>query len=481
MTIEKRGGVYLEKEYEVIRLITQNASCHIVTDCVRGTMLPEYIERSEKLEKEKLFSYLHQMIKQLGYLQEVREVRTCCYSIPFCMIIKASGELVLLDINAKSNQYLVSQLGRENVRRCFFKTGDSYNTVFPIGKTIQYILAKANVVPKLTSREEYKLKKIISKCLSDNSKKQYQKISEILYDLPKLEKKREPKRKKGSWFFPIIFVSGVSFVIGGMNLILQRGKKEELPVKLEKEESVDFLEIGMMYFLEMENYKKSKEMFARSKDQEWLSKQYVELSDYMMGESERSEEEMEELLSEIEMEIEEEINGKRILFRVWSKMQTETALEQKIRFGKILLEEQSEWLEDDVEKKIENEIRTIMAEAYEKSGEKELALEQYKMIKEWNKSEEIYRSIIRIARTIDKREAILLCKEGIEANPLSKELRIQLIQTECEEKSVSKETCEASIKKMIQECPQLLKEESFHKLQNEYGIKVEGETVWVEK
>lgn len=34
---------------------------------------------------------------------------------------------------------------------------------------------------------------------------------------------------------------------------------------------------------------------------------------------------------------------------------------------------------------------------------------------------------------------------------------------------------------MIQECPQLLKEESFHKLQNEYGIKVEGETVWVEK
>ena len=134
-------------------------------------------------------------------------------------------------------------------------------------------------------------------------------------------------------------------------MILQRGKKEELPVKLEKEESVDFLEIGMMYFLEMENYKKSKEMFARSKDQEWLSKQYVELSDYMMGESERSDEEMEELLSEIEMEIEEEINGKRILFRVWAKIEGRSALEREIRFGGKDYYRTEKWLENDVEKR----------------------------------------------------------------------------------------------------------------------------------
>ena len=175
----------------------------LVTDCVIGTMLPEYIGRAEKWTKEQLFSYLCQMIKQLGYLQDVRRVQNrVAIVIPFCMIIKASGELVLLDINAKSNQYLVSQLGRGEMSGCFFKTGDSYNTVFPIGKTIQYILAKANVVPKLTSREEYKLKKIISKCLSDNSKKQYQKISEILYDLPKLEKKRRTEKKKRKLVFP---------------------------------------------------------------------------------------------------------------------------------------------------------------------------------------------------------------------------------------------------------------------------------------
>lgn len=53
----------MEREYEVIRLIQQNASCHIITDCVLGTMLPEYLEEHGMIAKEQLFSYLCQMIK----------------------------------------------------------------------------------------------------------------------------------------------------------------------------------------------------------------------------------------------------------------------------------------------------------------------------------------------------------------------------------------------------------------------------------
>lgn len=473
----------MEKEYEVIRLIKQNSSCHIIADCVRGTMLSEYIEQSESMEKEQLFSYLYQMIKQLGDLEMVREARTYCYSLPFCMIIKGNGELVLLDFNAKGNQYIANQITREDVQKCFFKRGDLYNVMFPIGKTLQYILAKTKVVPKLTGREEYKFKKVISKCLSDNSKKQYQKISEILYDLPKLEKKKQLERKKPRWLYPLMFFVVVSAVIGGMKLIPQAGGKEEKQMESVQDESVDFLEIGVTYFLEMEDYKKSKEMFARSREQEWLAERYEQFAGYMMGEHELSEEEMGEFLKEVEMEIGSEwkVAEKRMLFRVWSKLETEDALQQKIRIGEELLEEQREWKVGDVEQKIENEIRTVLAESYEKNGENELALEQYKAIKEWNKSEEIYRSLIRIAKTINIKEAFQFCEEGIAENPASKELRIQLIQIECEDKNVSKETCETSIKKMIQECPQLLKEEEFRKLQDEYGIKVEGEVIWVEK
>lgn len=479
--IEERGGAYLEKEYEVIRLIKQNSSCHIITDCARGRTLPEYIEECGQMEKLQLFSYLQQMIKQLGYLQGVRGVRTYCYSTPFCMIIKANDELALLDLNAKGNQYLVNQIGREDIRSCFFKKGNLYDVMFPVGKTIQYILAKVNVVPKLTKREEYKLKKIISKCLSDRSKKQYQKISDILYDIPKLEKKLEKRkkseRKRVKWIYPVVFLSGVSLVAGGMNVVLRMGKKEEEQVEIVQEESVDFFEIGMTYFLEMEDYRKSKEMFERSKEKQWISRQYSELADYMMGECTMSNDEVEEVLLELGREIEEgrKIEEKRILFRVWSKMETEAAVQQRIRLGEELLEE------NDIDREAENEIRTVMAEAYEKNGQNELALEQYKVINEWNKSEEIYRSMIRTAKTIDKSKAVQFCEEGIEENPTSKELRAQLIQIQCEDKSVSKEVCETNIKKMIAECPQLLQEESFQKLQKEYGIKVEGESIWVEK
>ena len=84
----------MEREYEVIRLIQQNASCHIITDCVLGTMLPEYLEEHGMIAKEQLFSYLCQMIKQLGYLQDVRDAKPYRYITPFCMIIKKNGELM---------------------------------------------------------------------------------------------------------------------------------------------------------------------------------------------------------------------------------------------------------------------------------------------------------------------------------------------------------------------------------------------------
>ena len=189
----------MEREYEVIRLIQQNASCHIITDCVLGTMLPEYLEEHGMIAKEQLFSYLCQMIKQLGYLQDVRDAKPCRYITPFCMIIKKNGELMLLDLNAKGNQHIVNQMGRGEIRDGFLKKGNSYEAMYSIGKTMQFILAKAIIEPKLTKHEESKLKKIISKCLSDNVKQQYQKISEILFDFPQLKYKKTNKNKKIKW------------------------------------------------------------------------------------------------------------------------------------------------------------------------------------------------------------------------------------------------------------------------------------------
>ena len=66
------------------------------------------------IAKEQLFSYLCQMIKQLGYLQDVRDAKPYRYITPFCMIIKKNGELMLLDLNAKGNQHRESNGKRRN-------------------------------------------------------------------------------------------------------------------------------------------------------------------------------------------------------------------------------------------------------------------------------------------------------------------------------------------------------------------------------
>ena len=110
-----------------------------------------------------------------------------------------------------------------------------------------------------------------------------------------------------------------------------------------------------------------------------------------------------------------------------------------------------------------------------------MALEQYRKVSQWNHTEELYRSMVRIAQNIDEQEALRLCEEGIAANPKSKELRIQLIQIQCKDNVTTKEMCEESIRKILEECPELAEEETFRKLQEECGITIEGEVIWVEK
>ena len=467
----------MEREYEVIRLIQQNASCHIITDCVLGTMLPEYLEEHGMIAKEQLFSYLCQMIKQLGYLQDVRDAKPCRYITQFCMIIKKNGELMLLDLNAKGNQHIVNQMGRGEIRDGFLKKGNSYEAMYSIGKTMQFILAKAIIEPKLTKHEESKLKKIISKCLSDNVKQQYQKISEILFDFPQLKYKKTNKNKKIKWI-----IVGIIVLLGdGASMFLSDEMEEKRPEAIIDQKKVDFLEIGRTYFLEMEDYRKSMQMFECAEDEIETAENYKELSAYMLGESQKSEEEMESVLSEIEESQKGELTENRMLFRVWAKIEGTTSLEARIRLGEKILSTYEKWKENDVDQRIENEVRTVLAEAYEKTGKEELALEQYRKVSQWNQTEELYRSMVRIAQDIDEQEALRLCEEGIAANPKSKELRLQLIQIQCKDNETTKEMCEESIRKILEECPELAVEETFRKLQEECGIKIEGEVIWVEK
>ena len=113
-----------------------------------------------------------------------------------------------------------------------------------------------------------------------------------------------------------------------------------------------------------------------SEDEIEAAENYKELSAYMLGESRKSEEEMESILSEIEESQKGELVENRMIFRVWAKIEGTASLEARIRLGEKILSTHEKWKENDVDQRIENEVRTVLAEAYEKTGKEELALEQ---------------------------------------------------------------------------------------------------------
>lgn len=476
----------MQKKYEVIRLVRQNAGCHMIMDYVEGQLLTEYLASHAQLEKEELFSWGRQIIKQLEDLHSVKGVRAYRYVTPFCMIIKRNKELALLDLNAKSNQPLLKQVCGEKIRESFFPMEEAYNDIYSFGKTMQYLLAKTSPNPALTFWEERRFKKIITKCLSGNSKKQYQKFSEILLDFPQITKKEnyKPIKKKRIFaVFAVVAAAGMSLSAFGEKTLGTDAKIE----RKEAEQQISFFDVGMTYFLDLEDYQKSAEMFRQEKQEQWLAEQYVVIADYMAGKSQKKEEEIEAVLQLLEEKMGTEEGGerttqyKRSLLKVYMKLDTEETRQKCMTLGEELLADDS-WKKSDVDKSIETEIRKIVAEVCEKRGEHEKAWEEYQILRQWNRKEEIYAAMFRVAgEHVENGELLELCRQGIKDNPDSKQLRMQYIRLQCSSKETSREACETVVREMISECPQLLEDSEFQKLMQECGIRVEGEQVWVEK
>lgn len=450
-------------------MIKQNAGCHFITDCAEGELLSEYIRRQEKVKKEEMFSYVKQLMRQLENIQKVKEVKSYRYVTPFSIVLKKNKEIALLDFNAQSNRYILNQIVKENICNQFFKETMVFDDIYSFGKTIQYLLATTKLVPPLKYGEERKLKQIISKCLSDNSKKQYSSFSEILLEFPQLQKKRKKRQVKKTKMIFIIIVIAIIGVIGKQYI----HGNEQL-----SEEKVDFFEIGMTYFLELDDYQKSMEMFEKETENP-RAKIYREIAAYMNGETWIETEEIEKKIRTIE-EVGngiESLEEKRAILKVYANLDTRYARERCLEIGKSVIQELRRESED-VDHMIEKETREIMVAIYEKNKEYKNALIEYEEICKWFTEEEIYCTMLRIAGETEEKENISkIYEQGIRDNPSSKTLRIRYLQIQHQVGGMEEEM----VKRMITECPELLEDSEFKKLQEESGIKIEGENIWVEK
>ena len=502
------------KGYEVLKLVDHGKQCYVSTDYVKGDPLIRWLKYHPDISKEQLFQWMYEMVRQFERFHRCRGNPCYQYVNPYSIIIVNDQDLYLLDLGSKKQEQLLRKMQRKGIRENFLSSDNLYyqkasleEDIYGIGRTIQYMLSAAEPEPALGSLEKIKFQRIISKCLNKNSKNKYHSIQEISKQLPKT-KQHSPKTKQDASKRPVLAVFLVIFVILISVILLYFSWKNETAkkavlnknseteyVQMEQEKAHELktktktaqFDIGLLYFLEMEDYQKSQSIFHEIEDEK-LAVYFARLSGCLLdGECPDSAEDMEQFLQEMEQFIpdKEDVRYYLCLLRGYTLLDTKEAAMQRIRIGEYCqgLEEWREYMDQPERIK---ELKENLAYAYEQAEELEMSVKQYEELLEI-KEEESHREDLfqKISSLYEKQgeigKAWDICQKGMEELKDSKKLRLFFIRMLCKTPSVDRQICAQNIQKYISEMPELAKEAEFLKLEKEYEIRIEGGQVWVGK
>ena len=183
--------------YEVIKFATRGNICRATMDYIQGDLLFDLVKRDTYISKEELFYWFSSLITQLIQYHKYSKNRCYHYLYPFSVCISRDSELYLLDLEATSNDFALKNIQTRSMRQHFIKTSNHASKenrisqdLYGLGKTMQFVLAHSIVMPELTRREASKLHSIISRCIGEDSKKQY-------YDLGHVQKDSKFLKQKG--------------------------------------------------------------------------------------------------------------------------------------------------------------------------------------------------------------------------------------------------------------------------------------------
>lgn len=398
----------MEEEYEVIKFLEREGQCYIASAYVEGITLYRWIELHEEIKKDKLEKWIRELLRQITLFRKQKGNPNYTYLNPYHIIIIQESEIRLL--------YLEEE--HIHLKRKFEKQFQPDSTIkdvdfYCLGKTIQFIMAHLKCVPNLKKREEIKLLSFTKKCLEKNLKNQFK--SEFPLE-KKFSKQNSGYIKKG-----IIIFSGIILLS-----IFIKCFPEKQPIPCENEDNS--FEIGMYYFLERKDYKKSNAYFQKARKKEKNIEDYIQLSHFMMEKSENKE--IEHILSRVkeEAEKEEHIGKKLMVARVCILQETEKSYKWIIEMHLNNSEELSEEL-----MKEWNEYKAL---AYEKLSLWKEAGTQYRKLSEQEeereKKEKIYKekymemdiSYLKELwkeKTYSEEEKLKILHNMIEINPQIKE------------------------------------------------------------
>jgi hypothetical protein len=503
-----------KEEYDVLRLIEHGQTCYISSECVEGRVLAGWLKEQPGIGKGRLFSLLRDIAGQLGMIHKCRKKPCYQYVNPYSIVITREGKPYFLDMEAGSNEKHLKFMQKRTVRECFLPAQETYYQrasteldIYGMGKTIQYILSVTGPQPPLNRREERRFQKIISKCLKYQSKLAYQSAAEIRRNIPQYRKKTKHSRIRKKRMFMIAGAVLLLAAAWKLSDLTHPGKRpeevkaslaareirepEELaPQKETWEDGIEgkaarpddntaYMELALAYILDVGDYEESLYYLDKIKDENAAARDLQEIVKALLGKRKASKD-LEGYLEELEEEAPEgsEERWYRCLIRGYGLLNTRRSAEAVLRLGKICLDMM------DGESEEAKEVKEYMASACERADVPEEAARIYEELLEQTedsrKREETYRKITVLYEICGQKDRALdTCIRGIEEQKESDELKIMHIRLLCQDAAVERELCAQTIREYIGQRPEILEKEEFQKLQREYEIQVEGDSVWV--
>ncbi len=488
-------------EYDVLRLIEHNQVCYISSGCIRGTLLTRWLKYHRSMDKREFIRMVRLLVKQLDNIHKCRKKKFYQYVNPCSIIVGEDGNVSFLDLGVASNEEALQKMRRRNIREYFlppdepcYQRASVKLDIYGFGRTLQYLLSEVELEPKLTRIEERKFKKIISRCLERQSKQAFQTISEVQKYLPEQNKQKDTKQGKSRRFgLPLAGAAVAALILAGSFKGCGASREEEAAEKetqarqesqtgkeVDKEDGTRklYMELGLLCLAELKDYERGREYFQQAKGAP-LAEEMELLSRTFQGEA-VEEEQLRIALKEIEAQIPEteEALYYSCLLKGYRSLDGEEDLEAVIRIGELCLETGQE--------KEQAQILGIIAEAMEKSGQSEKALEMYErqlQVEEGElEREELYKKMAILMTSVGQgAEASEKLDVGIGEFPESKELRILYLRELLRASGENRELCLQTINRFLQELPELEQEGEFQKLMREYGMKAEGGKAWSEE
>ena len=273
--------------YEIIRFIERGDCCHASLDYVEGITLYDWVNKHQEIDKQVLDKWLKELYQQLVFFHRQKGMPEYGKLTPYNIVVMRKNQIALM-ANKESNH--VRSLDK------FFSINSVEQNVdvYCFGKIIQYIMAHIQCKPRLTILEEFKLQRLVKRCLETNPKIQCRDILTIHSNF----KQNLKWNKKLAVIIAVIFLIIGILGLGRGNIFSKEDDKttEKMHTKIdkvpvtedertkEKEELEDILSTaGIDYFLEVEDYKKSVLCLKNADIQEKKVQFFLKLAEYMSG------------------------------------------------------------------------------------------------------------------------------------------------------------------------------------------------------